>query len=209
MKIFASLIICIAWTVLLQAQEKRPIAPSDLYRLQTISDPRLSPDAKWVVYSLSRSDSAKDKQTSDIWMTSLDGNDHVQLTNADREGSMASFSPDGKYIALLAKCTACEEEEKKRTQVYLLDRRGGDAKKLTNVKAPIASYTWKPDGSGILLVMKDPDYTDTAKTKIRTPYVMDRYKFKQDYEGYLGNRKTHLYFFDIKMTIYLIIFCLI
>ncbi|MGZ8551603.1 MAG: prolyl oligopeptidase family serine peptidase, partial [Chitinophagaceae bacterium] len=29
-------------------------------------------------------------------------------------------------------------------------------------------------------------------------YVVDRYKFKQDYEGYLGSRKTHLYFFDIK-----------
>ena len=198
MKTFASLIIFMSWAALLQAQVKRPIASSDLYRLQTISNPRLSPDGKWVVYSLSRSDSAKDKQTSDIWMTSVDGIDQVQLTNAEREGSMASFSPDGKYIAFLSKCSACEEEEKKQTQVYLLDRRGGDAKKLTNVKAPIASYSWKPDGSGILLVMKDPDYTDTAKTKIRTPYVMDRYKFKQDYEGYLGNRKTHLYFFDIK-----------
>ena len=130
-------------------------------------------------------------------MTSLDGKEQVQLTNVEGEGSMASFSPDGKYISFLAKCNACEEEEKKYSQVYLLDRRGGNAKKLTNVNAPISSYTWKPDGSGILLVMKDPDYTDTAKTKIRTPYVMDRYKFKQDYEGYLGDRKTHLYFFNI------------
>jgi Tol biopolymer transport system component len=91
-----------------------------------------------------------------------------------------------------------KKRKKKTKQVYLLDRRGGNAKKLTNVKGAIAGYTWKPDGSGILLVMKDPDYTDTAKTKIRTPYVMDRYKFKQDYEGYLDNRKTHLYFFDTK-----------
>jgi dipeptidyl aminopeptidase/acylaminoacyl peptidase len=197
MKTFASLLTSISLVVLLQAQEKRSITPSDLYRLQTISDPRLSPDGKWVVYSLSASDSAKDKQTSDIWMTSLDGNDQVQLTNVDGEGSMANFSPDGKYISFLSKCNACEEEEKKYSQVYLLDRRGGNAKKLTNVRAPISAYTWKPDGSGILFVMKDPDYTDTAKTKIRTPFVIDRYKFKQDYEGYLGDRKSHLYFFDI------------
>jgi len=183
--------------LVMQAQEKRPIAPLDLYRLQTISDPRLAPDGKWVVYSLSGNDSVKDKQTSDIWMTSIDGKEQVQLTNVEGEGSMARFSPDGKYISFLAKCTTCEEEEKKQRQVYLLDRRGGNAKKLTNVKAPISGYTWKPDGSGILLVMKDPDYSDTAKTKIRTPYVMDRYKFKQDYEGYLSDRKTHLYFFDI------------
>ena len=197
MKTITSLLTCMSLILLVQAQEKRPIAPSDLYRLQTISDPRLSPDGKWVVYSLSAADSAKDKQTSDIWMTSLDGKEQVQLTNVEGEGSMARFSPDGKYISFLSKCNACEEEEKKYSQVYLLDRRGGNAKKLTNVKAPISGYTWKPDGSGILLVMKDPDYTDTAKTKIRTPYVMDRYKFKQDYEGYLGDRKTHLYFFDI------------
>jgi dipeptidyl aminopeptidase/acylaminoacyl peptidase len=198
MKPSALLLTCILLSGIIQAQDKRPIAPSDLYRLQTISDPRLSPDGKWVVYSLSSIDSAKDKQSSDLWMTSLDGNDQVQLTNAEGEGSMARFSPDGKYISFLSKCSACEEEEKKNRQLYLLDRRGGNAKKLTKVKAAITSYTWKPDGSGILLVMKDPDYTDTAKTKIRTPYVVDRYKFKQDYEGYLGNRKTHLYFFDIK-----------
>ncbi|MGZ8542161.1 MAG: TolB family protein, partial [Chitinophagaceae bacterium] len=198
MKFSYSLLICISLSGLVKAQDKRPIIPSDLYRLQTISDPRLSPDGKWVVYSLSSSDSAKDKQTNDIWMTSLDGKDQVQLTNAEGEGSMARFSPDGKYISFLSKCSACEEEEKKYKQVYLLDRRGGNAKKLTKVKAAITSYTWKPDGSGILLVMKDPDYTDTAKTKIRSPYVVDRYKFKQDYEGYLGSRKTHLYFFDIK-----------
>jgi dipeptidyl aminopeptidase/acylaminoacyl peptidase len=198
MKPLVSLLICISLFELVQAQEKRLIAASDLYRLQTISDPRLSPDGKWVVYSLSSVDSAKDKQTSDIWMASLDGKDQVQLTNAEGEGSMARFSPDGKYISFLSKCSACEEEEKKQKQLYLLDRRGGNAKKLTKVKMAITSYTWKPDGSGILLVMKDPDYTVTAKTKIRTPYVVDRYKFKQDNEGYLGNRKTHLYFFDLK-----------
>jgi len=197
MKTITSLLTCMSLVLVMQAQEKRPIAPLDLYRLQTISDPRLAPDGKWVVYSLSGNDSVKDKQTSDIWMTSIDGKEQVQLTNVEGEGSMARFSPDGKYISFLAKCTTCEEEEKKQRQVYLLDRRGGNAKKLTNVKAPISGYTWKPDGSGILLVMKDPDYSDTAKTKIRTPYVMDRYKFKQDYEGYLSDRKTHLYFFDI------------
>ena len=79
-----------------------------------------------------------------------------------------------------------------------MDRRGGEAKKITDVKGDIEDYVWKPDGSGILLVMRDPDYSDTAKTKIRTPYVMDRYQFKQDYEGYLDNRKSHLYFFDLK-----------
>ena len=141
MKLFASLLTGISLFGHMEAQEKRPLAPSDLYRLQTISDPRLSPDGKWVVYSLSANDSVKDKRTSDLWMTSFDGKEQVQLTNAGEDESMASFSPDGKYISFLSKCSECEEEEKEKKpkQVYLLDRRGGNAKKLTNVKAAIAS----------------------------------------------------------------------
>jgi dipeptidyl aminopeptidase/acylaminoacyl peptidase len=132
-------------------------------------------------------------------MISWDGKEQVQLTNADESESMARFSPDGKYISFLTKCTECEqEEEKKQQQIYLLDRRGGNAKKMTAVKGAIAAYTWKPDESGILFTMKDPDYSDTAKTKIRVPYVIDRYMFKYDNEGYLDSRRTHLYFFDLK-----------
>ncbi|MEO7766876.1 MAG: S9 family peptidase, partial [Ferruginibacter sp.] len=45
--------------------------------------------------------------------------------------------------------------------------------------------------------VKDEDFSDTAKTKTKAPFVMDRYHFKQDREGWIGNRHTHLYVFDI------------
>ncbi|MBS1607888.1 MAG: S9 family peptidase [Bacteroidetes bacterium] len=193
-----ALLICILFLTVSQAQQKRPVAPIDFYRLQNISDPQLSPDGKWVVYTLSTVDTVKDKRNRDLWMISWDGKDNVQLTNGPGNESLARFSPDGKYISFTASRESDDDKEEKKSQVYLLDRRGGEAKKLTDVKGDIEDYIWKPDGSGILLVMKDPDYSDTGKTKIRTPYVMDRYQFKQDYEGYLDNRKTHFYYFDIK-----------
>lgn len=181
----------------IKAQQKRPINSADYYRLQTISNPQLSPDAKWVLYGLSSIDSAKDKRNSDLWMVSWDGKENVQLTNGPGSESSAKFSPDGKYISFIAS-RGGETKDEKRSQVYLMDRRGGEAKKLTNIKGDIEDHVWKPDGSGILLVIKDPDFSDTAKTKIRTPYVIDRFHFKEDYQGYLGNRKTHLYSFDLQ-----------
>lgn len=181
------------------AQQKRPVAPIDYYRLQNVSDPQLSPDGKWVLYTLSTVDTVKDKRNRDLWMISWDGKENVQLTNGSGSESSARFSPDGKYISFTASRESDDgDKEEKKSQLYLLDRRGGEAKKATDVKGDIEDYIWKPDGSGILLVMKDPDYSDTGKTKIRTPYVMDRYQFKQDYEGYLDRRKTHFYYFDIK-----------
>jgi len=190
-------LVCVLLFISLRAQQKRPIAPIDYYRLQNISDPQISPDGKWIVYTLSTVDTVKDKRNRDLWMISWDGKDNVQLTNGPGNESSARFSPDGKYISFTAS-RGDDDKEEKKSQVYLLDRRGGEAKKISDVKGDIEDYVWKPDGSGILLVMKDPDYSDTGKTKIRTPYVMERYQFKQDYEGYLDNRKSHLYYFDIK-----------
>jgi dipeptidyl aminopeptidase/acylaminoacyl peptidase len=199
MRQFIALLICVLLFAATQAQQKRPVAPIDYYRLQNISDPQISPDGKWIVYTLSTVDTVKDKRNRDLWMISWDGKDNVQLTNGPGSESSARFSPDGKYISFTATREGDgDDKEEKKSQVYLLDRRGGEAKKLTDIKGDIEDYIWKPDGSGILLVMKDPDYSDTGKAKIRTPYVMDRYQFKQDYEGYLDNRKTHLYYFDIK-----------
>ncbi len=171
---------------------KRPIGPSDVYRLQSVGGPQVSPDGNWIVYALSSVDTTKDGRNSDLWMVSWDGTQTVQLTNSPEGEGSPRFSPDGKYVSFIAK-----RGEDKKSQVYLLDRRGGEGIRLTNVKGDIEDYCWSPEGGRIVLVMKDPDYSDTAKTKIRTPYVIDRYHFKQDNEGYLDRRATHLYLFTL------------
>jgi dipeptidyl aminopeptidase/acylaminoacyl peptidase len=171
---------------------KRAISPSDVYRLQSISSLQVSPDGEWIAYVLSAPDSSKDKRNSDIWMISRDGKQSVQLTNSPDGESQSRFSPDGKYISFVAK-----RGEDKGSQIYLLDRRGGDAIKATDVKGGLGDYRWSPDGKKILLVVKDQDFSDTAKSKTRIPYVIDRYHFKQDNEGYLDRRATHLYLFTL------------
>jgi dipeptidyl aminopeptidase/acylaminoacyl peptidase len=174
------------------AAAKRPLAPGDVYRLRTISGLQVSPDGNWIAYVLTSVDSVKDKRNSDIWMVSRDGTQNIQLTNSPEGESQPRFSPDGKYISFVAK-----RGEDKQSQVYLLDRRGGEGMKATDLKGSLSDHRWSPDGKKLLLVVKDQDFSDTAKTKIRTPYVIDRYRFKQDYAGYLDRRATHLYLFDI------------
>jgi len=174
------------------AVAKRPIAPSDVYRLQTIGGLQVSPDGEWIAYVLTTTDSSKDKKNSDIWMISRDGKENVQLTNSPDGESQPRFSPDGKYVSFVAK-----RGEDKASQVYLLDRRGGDAIKATDVKGGLGDYRWSPDGKKLLLVVRDQDFSDTAKSKTRTPYVIDRFHFKQDYEGYLDRRATHFYLFTL------------
>lgn len=180
------------------AQTKRPITPADLYRLPSISDPQPSPDGKWISYTLSTIDSLKDSRNSDIWMISYDGTQDIQLTYSPEGESRARWSPDGKYISFLS-----SRQESKGSQVWLLDRRGGEARRLTDRKGGVNDYAWSPDSKKLLLTITDPDPEDSSKIKTTKPYVIDRYHYKQDVEGYRYKKThTHLYLFDLETKKY-------
>ncbi|MES2516986.1 MAG: S9 family peptidase [Bacteroidota bacterium] len=170
---------------------KRLLKPSDVYRLQNLGDPQISPDGNWVAYTLSTVDSVKNKRNSDIWMVSWDGKESIQLTHTPDGESQPRWSPDGKYISFVSSRNGLTS-----SQVWLMDRRGGEAKQLTDLKkGDLNDYVWSPDSKKIALVIKNP--ADTSKSKTPKPIVLDRYQFKQDVEGYLTRKSTHLYLYDI------------
>jgi len=172
---------------------QRWIRPNDVYRLTNISSPKISPEGNWILYSHATVDSAKDKYQSKLYMVSSDGKETISLTEQTKSFSGANWSPDGKYISFMA----AGKEEKEGSQLYLLDRRGGEAKQQTHIKGEVRGYQWFPDGKKILLTIKEFNYADTAKSNVRNPYEIDRYHFKADNEGYLDNRKTHLYIWHL------------
>ena len=170
--------------------QKRYLRPGDIYRLQSTGDAQISPDGKWMVYTLTTADSAIDKRNTDIWMMSWDGTESVQLTNSPDGENNPKWSPDGKYISFTT------ARNSGSNQVYLLNRLGGEAIKLTDVKGDLGDYSWSPDGKKLLLTIKD--YEDTTGKKINKPFVIDRYHFKQDISGYqYDKRKIHFYLFDV------------
>ncbi len=169
---------------------KRAMKPGDIYRLQSINDAHVSPDGKWIVYTITTIDSAKDKRNSDIWMTSRDGKENVQLTNSPDNESSPRWSPDGKYISFMA------NRNGSKSQVFLLDRRGGEGIQLTHTKGSLEGYEWSPDGNKLCLAMQDAE--DTAKNKPPKPYIINRFTFKKDVSGYqYDTSRTHLYLFNI------------
>src|SRR6516162_10078000 len=155
------------------AQTKRPINPSDFMRYVDVSDPQVSPDGKWCTYTVATVDTSKDETNKDIWMVSWDGKENVQLTNSVDDESTAKFSPDNKYISFLSDRYADNDDKDKDdavTQLWLMNRLGGEAKKISDVKSDIEDYVWSPDSKKILLVMDDADYSDTSASGHRMPY---------------------------------------
>jgi len=183
---------------------RRPITLDDLARLRTVGDPQVSPDGKWVAYTVGAIDAEKDRRDTDLWMLSWDGSREIRLTHTPDSGeSMPRWSSDNRYLAFLAS-RGDEEEKKKGSQVWLLDRAGGEARKLTDIKGGISEYSWSPDSKRLLLSIQDPDpdaepeKKDGWKRKAKPPIVIDRYHFKRDREGYLGSLRTHLSIFDME-----------
>ncbi len=182
---------------------KRPVKIDDFARLRSVGDPQLSPDGKWVAYTVGTIDLEKDKRDTDLWMVGWEGGDEIRLTSSPEGESRPRWSPDNRYIAFLAS-RGDEDQKKKGSQVWLLDRRGGEAQCLTDIKGGISDYSWSPDGRRLVLVVSDPDPDDEPekkegwKRKTKPPLLIDRYHFKEDREGYLGNRHEHLWLFNLE-----------
>jgi dipeptidyl aminopeptidase/acylaminoacyl peptidase len=182
-------------TFALGAFGQSPLNPSDVYKVKYVDDPEVSPDGKWVLYILSEADTAEDKYDEDIWMTATDGSGSVQLTYTGEDETQPKWSPDNKWISFLSS----REKAKEKTQLWLMDRRGGEARQLTELKVNISDYHWSPDSKKLVLAIADQEVRpDSLKDHPAKPYVLDRYQFKADVTGYLEHKYTHLYLFDLE-----------
>jgi len=116
--------------------------------------------------------------------------------------------PDGKYLAFIAARTDGKSEEsddpKTESQIWLLNRAGGEAQRLTEMPGGVSGFEWSPDSTRLVIVSYDPEEKpekdadeDGPSHDTPKPIVIDRYHFKQDRLGYLGNRYKRLYLFDL------------
>ena len=173
---------------------RHAVTIDDILAMRTLGGLACAPDGRQAVYELGTADLGADKRRTALWLVNLAGGEPLQLTSGEDSPSAASFSPDGRSIAFLAK-----RGKDKQAQVWLLDRRGGEASKLTDVKGEIAAFRWSPDAKTLLLTISDPapePPKDDAERPL--PVVVDDVKFKEDGVGFItASMHTHLALFDV------------
>ncbi len=121
---------------LLQADESSLLQPAD--------EPAVSPDGKWVAYSVSRYCPDLEKKVGDIFLVPFAGGEPRQLTNNPGVETGYGWSPDSATVVFSAK-----RGEDEKSQIYAIRIDGGEAKKITDIESSASNPLWSPDGKMI------------------------------------------------------------
>jgi dipeptidyl aminopeptidase/acylaminoacyl peptidase len=203
-----STVLVLAPLAFAQQSAPRAITIDDYFQIRAVSDPQLSPDAKWVTYTVKTALLKEDKNEERIWMIPAAGGAPLALTAEHASSSHARWSPDGKFVGFLS------ARDQGKVQVWLLNRLGGEAARLTDTPQDVEDFAWSPDSRQLVLILRDasPEEIEAAKetsakdsassdkekkSKPQKAWVIDRLQFKLDEVGYLDRRRTHLYVFDL------------
>ncbi len=147
----------------LAADEKDTHAFSvhDMLAMDRISEPQVSPDGKWVVFTLRKTDLAANRGRTDLWLAGTDGAGLRQLTSHPSGDNSPQWSPDGKSIYFLSTRSGS-------SQVWRLPIDGGEAEQKTTLPLDVGGFLLSPDGSRMALTMEVfPDCETIACTKTK------------------------------------------
>jgi len=143
-----------------QEAAKHRITFDDMIKMHRIAEPQISPDGKWVAYTLATPDMDANRNVTNLWMVSTSGGGPTQLTQSGHDSSPV-WSPDGKTIAFLSARSG-------EAQVHLLSLAGGEAQRLTKLSTGADLVKWSPDGKTIAFTSSVyPDCKDDDCNKKR------------------------------------------
>jgi dipeptidyl aminopeptidase/acylaminoacyl peptidase len=144
---------CAVFPARAQEADRRGIAFQDLISMHRLSDPQISPDGKWIAYSVATPDLNANHSVKDIWLVPAGGGDSRQLTQGGKD-ERPRWSPDGKKLAFLS-------SREGTPQVYVVGLDSGEATRVTSLSTGADNELWSPDGRWIAFVSRVyPDCKD-------------------------------------------------
>ena len=139
------LILCASSSLAAQVPgAKRAFTPADYYRITNLSSPEISPDGKFVAFTVITVREKENKRHSEVWVAPTAGGPAARYTSPAFESSAPHFSPDGKYLMF----TSHRGEEKATRWALRMDAPSGEAAlledypKATSVSADHRLGVW-------------------------------------------------------------------
>ena len=129
------------------AQAKHPFTFEDMMKLKRVGDPQVSPDGKWVIFSVVDVDLTANTKTPHIWIVPTAGGQEREIVS-DQDADRPRWAPDGKRFAFLS-----TKEGGSQVWVAEFDGAAGNVTgttRLTSIATEASGEIWSPDGKAIV-----------------------------------------------------------
>ena len=167
----------------------------DMLAMQRVGEPAVSPDGKWVAFSVRDTDLAANRGRTDVWLAAVDGSTVKRLTADPAGDSSPAWSPDGAHVYFASSRGGS-------SQVWRIAVAGGEAERVTNLPLDVNGFRLFPDGKRLLLTMDVwPDTRtiaasvakDAEQAKVKTSaQVYDSLLFRH-WDTWEDGRYAHLF----------------
>lgn len=130
--------------VLAFGQEQRLFTAEDLWELDRVGAPAVSPDGKQIVFPVTSFDIESNESSTNLYIMGIDDKKPRRLTTGDSDNSPV-WSPDGKKLAFVSRRNSS-------AQLFVIPVNGGEARQITELPVGISTPKWFPDGEKIAFV---------------------------------------------------------
>lgn len=183
---------------MVEAMQTHPFSVHDMLAMDRISDARVSPDGKLVVFTVSVTDLENNKRRTDLYLAATDGSWTRRLTTHEASDSQGRWSADGKWIYFLSSRTGS-------SQVWRIPVDGGEAEQVTKLPLDLDALEVSPDGRFLVFSMMVFPGTTPEETKNQleerekrkaSGRLYDRL-FVRHWDSWEDGRRNHLFVYQL------------
>jgi len=176
-------------------KQTHPFSVQDMLAMDRLSDPKVSPDGKWIVFVLRKTDLEANKGRTDLWLLGTDGTGLRQLTTHPDADSNPCWAPDSKSAYFTSSRSGS-------SQLWQIQTDGGEAQQITDEPLDVGNLIISRDGKYIAFTMEVfPDCNGPTKTKDRLDEIEKRkasgriYEkiFVRHWDTWKDGRRSHLF----------------
>ena len=210
-------LLVLAFTLPAFAEAKHPFTFDDMMKLKRVGDPQVSPDGKWVIFSVMDVDLETNTKTPHIWIVPLSqtagsspASGGLGMTSereiiADQDADRPRWAPDGKRFAFLS-------TKEGGSQVWVADFDGAmgtvtGTRQLTHMATEAGGELWSPDGKVILFtsdVYPECQFHDEGEAACNAAMLVEAGKSKvkalifdhllyRHWNAYKEGKRTHIF----------------